>query len=80
MTDAQIQDLDRYEQSPAYSELEKTVLRFASQWTLKGKVDDGVTATLARGLSPTQLVVLAATVALANWTNRFNETFGIQLP
>jgi hypothetical protein len=23
---------------------------------------------------------LAATVGLANWTNRFNETFGVQLP
>jgi hypothetical protein len=25
-------------------------------------------------------VTLAATVGLANWTNRFNETFGVQLP
>jgi phage tail protein X len=25
-------------------------------------------------------VVLAATVGLANWTNRFNETFDVQLP
>ena len=80
MTDAQIQDLDRYEQSPAYSELERTVLRFATQWTQKNKVDGEVVAALAKSLSPTQLVVLAATAALANWTNRFNETFGIQLP
>ena len=35
---------------------------------------------LKRSLSPAQLVTLAATVGLANWTNRFNETFGVQLP
>jgi alkylhydroperoxidase family enzyme len=80
LTDAQIQDLDRYEQSPAYGELERTVLRFATQWTQKNKVDGEVVAALAKSLSPAQLVVLAATAALANWTNRFNETFGIQLP
>ena len=35
---------------------------------------------LARELTPSQLVTLAATVALANWTNRFNEIMGIELP
>jgi alkylhydroperoxidase family enzyme len=35
---------------------------------------------LKRSLSPAQLVTLAATVGLANWTNRFNETLGVQLP
>jgi hypothetical protein len=35
---------------------------------------------LARNLTPSQMVTLAATVALANWTNRFNEIMGIELP
>jgi alkylhydroperoxidase family enzyme len=39
-----------------------------------------VVAALSRHLSPRQLVTLAATVGLANWTNRFNETFDVQLP
>jgi alkylhydroperoxidase family enzyme len=35
---------------------------------------------LAGTLSPAQLVTLAATVGLANWTNRFNESFAMELP
>jgi hypothetical protein len=35
---------------------------------------------LSKSLSPAQLVVLAAAVGLANWTNRFNETFAVELP
>jgi uncharacterized peroxidase-related enzyme len=80
LTDVQVQSLDNYAQSDAYSELEKLVLRFAEQWTKQGKADDAVVSALAQKLSPSQLIVLAATVGLANWTNRFNETFGVQLP
>jgi alkylhydroperoxidase family enzyme len=80
LTDAQLQDLERYDQSEAYSDLEKAVLRFAEQWTRQGKVDPGVLEQLSQSLSPSQLVILAATVGLANWTNRFNETFAVALP
>jgi alkylhydroperoxidase family enzyme len=76
----QVQTLQNYEQSSAYTDLEKQVLRFAEQWTQQGRADADVIAALSKNLSPTQLVVLAATVGLANWTNRFNETFGVQLP
>jgi alkylhydroperoxidase family enzyme len=72
--------LDRYEQSSAYSDLEKAAIRFAEQWTRQGKVTPELRDQLAQKLSPSQLVILAATVGLANWTNRFNESFGIQLP
>ena len=80
MSPQQIQDLEQYEQSTAYSDLEKAVLRFAEQWTRQGRVAGDVLEQLQRGLSPAQLVTLAATVGLANWTNRFNETFGVELP
>ncbi len=80
MTKEQLQDLDNYEQSGAFNELEKLVLRFAEQWTRQGKAEPAVVNALAQKLSPTQLIVLAATVGTANWTNRFNETFDIQLP
>jgi uncharacterized peroxidase-related enzyme len=80
VSDIQVQTVEDYEQSSAYTELEKQVLRFAEQWTQKGKVDAAVLTALSKHLSPSQLVVLAATVGLANWTNRFNETFGVQLP
>ncbi len=80
MTAEQLQSLDHYEQSGAFNDLEKRVLRFAEQWTRQGKAEPAVVTALTQALSPTQLVVLAATVALANWTNRFSKTFDIQLP
>jgi len=80
LTDSQTKDLERYESSNAYSDLEKSVLRFAEQWTRQGKAEAGLVQQLAKSLSPAQLIILAATVGLANWTNRFNETFAIELP
>lgn len=80
LTDVQLQGLDNYEQNSAFTDLEKLVLRFAEQWTRQGKADETVVTALSQSLSPAQLVVLAATVGLANWTNRFNETFAVQLP
>ncbi len=80
LTDAQIQELGRYEQSSAYNDLEKAAIQFAEQWTRQGKVSGDLMQRLSKSLTPAQLVVLAATVGLANWTNRFNESFGIELP
>ena len=80
MSPQQIQDLEEYEQSTAYGDLERAVLRFAEQWTRQGRVAGDVLEQLKQSLSPAQLVTLAATVGLADWTNRFNETFGVQLP
>ena len=80
MNDAQIRDLEQYESSNAYSDQQKAVLRFAEQWTRQGKVEGELMRRLAESLTPAQLVVLAATVGFANWTNRFNESFGVQLP
>ncbi len=80
MSEAQVKDLERYERSTAFTEQEKHVVQFADQWTREGKASAELVRELAKSLSPTQLVTLAATVALANWTNRFNETFAIELP
>ena len=56
------------------------MLRFAEEWTHGPKASAEAVERLKQNLKPSELVVLAATVALANWTNRFNETFGIVLP
>jgi alkylhydroperoxidase family enzyme len=80
LSEAQIKDLEQFEKSNAYNELEKHVLRFADQWTRQGKASAEVVNQLNRSLSPAQMVVLGATVGLANWTNRFNETFAVELP
>ena len=80
MSDQQIQELPNYEKSDAYSALEKEVLRFAEQWTKQGKASGELVERLTKSLAPDQLVVLAAACGLANWTNRFNETFKVELP
>lgn len=80
LSEEQIRQLETFESSTVYNELEKLVLRFAEQWTLRGKAEADVVSALSQKLSPAQIIVLAATVGLANWTNRFNETFDVQLP
>jgi hypothetical protein len=80
LSQAQIEELNQFEQSGAYSELEKDVLRFAEQWTRQGRVTDEVVGRLAKALTPTQLVALAATVGVAILTSRFAVTFGVSLP
>jgi AhpD family alkylhydroperoxidase len=80
LTPAQISDLANYAESGAYSALEKAVIRFAEQWTTLGRVEAEVLTELSQGLTPTQLVTLAATVGQANWSDRLAATFGIELP
>lgn len=80
MSADQVSDLANYQTSTAYSELEKTVIRFAVEWTQEGKARPETVKALQPHLNPAALVTLAATVGLANWTNRFNETFGVELP
>ena len=80
LSEAQIKDLDRFEQSSAYNDVEKLVLRFADQWTRQNKAGAEVVKELSNRLSPAQMVVLAGTVGLANWTNKFNESFAVELP
>lgn len=80
MTEQQVQDLGRFEESDAYSESDRDVLRFTEQWTLRGRVADDVMDRLKAALEPAHLVLLAATVAQANWTSRFNNVLGVELP
>jgi len=80
LAEEQIDCLDRYEVSGAYSESEKDVLRFTEQWTNTGRVNGDVLERLKLSLSAEHLVLLAATVAQANFTSRFNNVFGVELP
>jgi alkylhydroperoxidase family enzyme len=76
----QIEGLGSYKESSAYSDLEKTAISFAEQFTRDARVDEGTMKKLKDGLGEANLVKLAATVAMANWTNRFNNTFKPELP
>ena len=41
---------------------------------------DGVMVKLKESLSPEHLVKRTAAVGQANWTNRFNNAFSVELP
>lgn len=79
-TDEQIASVDDYDRSDTFSDQEKAVLSYAEQLTKTASVDPNTVAKLKESLDDTQIVTLAATVALANFTNRINHGLDIQLP
>ena len=79
VTEQQIEALDDYRNSEHFTELEKLVLRYAEDLTREVKSDRKVMEALKQHLGPQEMVELNATVGLANFTNRFNESFGTDL-
>ena len=80
MNEAQIAAMDDYANSDHFDAQEKAVLRFAEQLTQNARVDADTVSELKGFLNDAQLVVLAAAVGQANFTNRFNEAFAVELP
>lgn len=80
VSDQQLAELERYQESTAFDALEKAVISYAEQLTKTAEVDKATVATLQESLDNKQLVSLAGTVALANFTNRFNHGLDIELP
>ena len=72
--------MDDYASSDQFDTQEKAVLRFAEQLTRNARVDADTVNELKGFLNDAQLVVLAAAVGQANFTNRFNEAFSVELP
>ncbi len=80
VSDKQIAAIASFESSDAFDEQEKAVLSYAKQLTEKAQVAATTVEKLKAFLNDKQLVSLAGTVALANFTNRFNHGLDIQLP
>lgn len=79
-TDEQLKAIDQFAKSDAFDEQEKAVLAYAEQLTRDAEVDAKTVESVKSFLDDKQLVTLAATVALANFTNRFNHGLDIELP
>jgi alkylhydroperoxidase family enzyme len=78
ITEAQLHDLPRFEESAAFSDTEKLVLRLTAALTrTPATVDDELFADLRRAFSEPQLAELATAIAWENHRARFNRTFGI---
>jgi len=63
-----------------FDEQEQAVMSFATQLTNQVQVADETIEQLKFFFSDSQIVELAATVGLANFTNRVNEGLAIELP
>jgi alkylhydroperoxidase family enzyme len=79
ITEQQLLDLPHFETSPAFSELEKLVLRYAVAMTQTPvEVSDELFAELRKHFRPQQLVELTSAIAWENYRARFDHAFGLE--
>jgi alkylhydroperoxidase family enzyme len=79
ITEQQLLDLAQFETSPAFSELEKLVLRYAVAMTeTPVVVSDELFAELRKHFGPQQMVELTSAIAWENYRARFDHAFGIE--
>lgn len=80
LSERQVNDLDDAPHGDSYDALQRDVIAFAEQVTSHVKPEAALMERLKAEFSERALVELTLTVALANFTNRVNETLGIDLP
>jgi alkylhydroperoxidase family enzyme len=78
ITETQLHDLARFEESPAFNSAEKLALRLTVALTrTPANVDDQLFAALHAEFGEPQLVELTTAIAWENYRARFNRTFEI---
>lgn len=80
LTERQASETANYESSDAYDDLQRTVLRYAEEVTRHIDATDDVLGRLRQSLSDREIVELAATVGIANFSNRITQTLRLELP
>jgi uncharacterized peroxidase-related enzyme len=80
LNDRQVAETADFEASDAYDELQRDVMRYAEQVTRHINVEDSLFNRLKQSLNDRQIVELAMTVGIANFTNRVTETLRMELP
>jgi hypothetical protein len=79
ISEEQFADLAAFEESPAFSELEKRVLRYAVALTrIPADVPEELFSSLREHFNPQQVVELTAAIAWENFRARFNRGFDIE--
>lgn len=78
MKDAKLRELSDFETGPAFSELERLVLRYADALTsVPADVPDELFDGLRRYFDEGQMVELTSAIAWENYRARFNRAFEI---
>ena len=80
MNDRQVAETAEGDSSGAYDELERDVMRYAEEVTRHINVSDELLGRLKKTLGDREIVELAMTVGIANFTNRVTETLRMELP
>jgi uncharacterized peroxidase-related enzyme len=80
LNDRQVSETADFETSDAYDDLQREVMRYAEQVTRHINVDDALFDSLKKALGDREIVELAMTVGIANFTNRVTETLRMELP
>lgn len=79
INEQQFADLLDFEESTAFTELEKRVLRYAKALTrTPANVSEELFKSLREHFNPQQMVELATAIAWENFRARFNRGFGIE--
>jgi 4-carboxymuconolactone decarboxylase len=79
VTEQQLLDLADFENSTAFTELQKLVLRYAVAMTRTPvDVSDELFAALQRHFNPRQMVELTSAIAWENYRARFDHAFGLE--
>jgi alkylhydroperoxidase family enzyme len=79
VSEVKLRDLSRFQESDAFSPLEKLVLEYAERMTLTPvDVPESRFAALRKHLDDAQLVELTAAIAWENYRARFNRPFLVE--
>jgi alkylhydroperoxidase family enzyme len=79
VSEAQLTALPDFESSPAFNEVEKLVLSYATAMTdTPVEVSDGLFDALRKHFNERQLVELTSAIAWENYRARFDHSFGIE--
>jgi uncharacterized peroxidase-related enzyme len=80
LSERQVNETADVEGSDAYDDLQRDVMRYAEEVTRHVDVSDALVDRLRQTLSDREIVELAMTVGIANFTNRVTETLKMELP
>jgi uncharacterized peroxidase-related enzyme len=80
LSEPQVNGTADVEASDLFDDLQRDVMRYAEEVTRHINVSDALLLRLRQALSDREIVELAMTVGIANFTNRVTETLKLELP
>ena len=79
MTEEQLLSLAEFRESPAFSDLERVVLEYATEMTRTPvEVSEDLFARVRKNFDPAQMIELTAAIAWENYRARFDHALGIE--